>query len=412
MKLASESKVGVATTMFGIGTLATSIISGILSDKFGRRKPLLIIGATGYIICGVILFFGHKLWHILLYRFINGLASGLVYTTSMTCTADVYPSQGLSVQMSLLNISNSIGYMIGPEIGGILYDRMGVRGVSFVVIFLGGVLALALSFAIREPLAIRKEILETVRDDTQSDSTLQQQLHPPLISKKSTETTVTPISQELETIDLLAPHLQEAAIDSDDEDNRGAQQKNAMSLWKLILQWPVLSSSLTTLSMGMLTGALEHVLPIHAKGKFSMPPSKIGILFMLNGSVAIVLSAPVGWAISRLISRYGERMRTVIEVAGLWLTAGAMLLMGFSTTFDMIIGADAWMAATILIVNIPVMSSFGDFVNSLNLNSMARCYGIYNAFWALSSTIAPPIATTFLSGKHADLALLADIHGT
>ncbi|KAJ2720256.1 hypothetical protein GGI07_004728 [Coemansia sp. Benny D115] len=60
----------------------------------------------------------------------------------------------------------------------------------------------------------------------------------------------------------------------------------------------------------------------------------------------------------------------------------------------MVIGVESWLSASLLMVNIPVMSSFGDFVNGLGLNSMAQSYGVYNSFWALSSTIAPPVATS------------------
>ncbi|ORX72393.1 hypothetical protein DL89DRAFT_265956 [Linderina pennispora] len=119
-----------------------------------------------------------------------------------------------------------------------------------------------------------------------------------------------------------------------------------------------------------------------------MSASQIGLF------VAIVLSVPMGWTVDWMLRRFGEGIRPFIVLAGLALTSSSVLLMGFCTTFTMVLGANTWLAIVILIVNIPVMSSFGDFVNSLGLNSMAQSYGIYNAFWALASTIAPPIATT------------------
>ncbi|KAJ2896336.1 hypothetical protein IWW38_002055 [Coemansia aciculifera] len=87
-------------------------------------------------------------------------------------------------------------------------------------------------------------------------------------------------------------------------------------------------------------------------------------------------------------------MRMYIELIGLAFAGGSVLAIGLSKSFNMIIGIEALLAASLLVVNIPVMSSYGDFVNGLGLNSMAQCYGIYNSFWALSSSIAPPIATS------------------
>ncbi|KAJ2759339.1 hypothetical protein IWQ56_005764 [Coemansia nantahalensis] len=67
--------------------------------------------------------------------------------------------------------------------------------------------------------------------------------------------------------------------------------------------------------------------------------------------------------------------------------------MGLSTSFGTTVGVEAWLSAALLLVNIPVMSSFGEFVNRLGLDSMAQSYGVYNSFWSLSSVFAPPIAT-------------------
>ncbi|KAJ1998212.1 hypothetical protein GGI04_005099, partial [Coemansia thaxteri] len=42
MNLASEAELGIATTMFGLGSVLTSIVSGMISDyKSSRKLPLL-----------------------------------------------------------------------------------------------------------------------------------------------------------------------------------------------------------------------------------------------------------------------------------------------------------------------------------------------------------------------------------
>ncbi|KAJ1724125.1 hypothetical protein LPJ53_001588 [Coemansia erecta] len=315
MELASESQIGIVTTMFGIGALITSIFSGILSDRTGSRKLLLVIGAIGYSACGIMLYFAHKLWHILLYRLLNGLASGCVYPIAIA-----------------------------------------------TVVAVGSLLATLLAFGIKEPLSVHARMLE--------------------------KREISVLRKEISIDDSESSSL---SVNSDAEDFKNT--KNSMPLWKLIFQWQVLSASITTLSMGMLVGSLESVLPLYSKDKFGASASKIGLLFVLNGSVAILLSAPIGWVINRLISRHKEKMRMYIVLTGLALTGVAVLILGFGTSFAMILAFEALLSASILVVNIPVMSSFGDFVNGLGLNSMAQCYGIYNLFWALSSTIAPPAAT-------------------
>ncbi|KAJ1987596.1 hypothetical protein GGI25_003240 [Coemansia spiralis] len=261
MELASESTLGLVAMMFGIGSFITSITSGIVSDHVHSRKLPMLAGALCYALSGITLFFSKKLHHVLLYRLINGLASGLNYPIATATVGDVYPHKLLGLQMALVNTFANVGYTVGPVLGGCLYDSVGIRGVSIVL------------------------------------------------------------------------------------------------------------------------------------NRFNASASKTGLLFVLNGSVAIALSAPIGWFVDRQIRLYGENMRIYVELAGIALIAGAVTLLGFGSSFHMVAGTELWFAASLLIVNVPVMSSFGDFVNSLGLNSMAQSYGLYNSFWSLSSTIAPPIAT-------------------
>ncbi|KAJ2774222.1 hypothetical protein IWQ57_000922, partial [Coemansia nantahalensis] len=113
MRLASKSKIGLVMAMFGIGSIVTSTLAGIISDRWRSRKLPLVIGSVGYVASGLILGLSHKLWHVLLYRLLNGMASGLVYPITTASAADVRPKKLLGLQMSLLNMFNNAGYMIG-----------------------------------------------------------------------------------------------------------------------------------------------------------------------------------------------------------------------------------------------------------------------------------------------------------
>ncbi|KAJ1839989.1 hypothetical protein LPJ70_004841, partial [Coemansia sp. RSA 2708] len=162
MKLASESKIGLVAAMFGVGGVLTSSLSGFISDRLKSRKLPLVVGSVGYAVCGCVLSFSHKLWHLMLYRLLNGMASGLVYPISTAAVGDVYPHKLLGLQMAMLNMFNNAGYMIGPIVGGVVYDHAGVRGVSTVIMVIGSLLSLILGFGIKEPLLIHDNLMEQV----------------------------------------------------------------------------------------------------------------------------------------------------------------------------------------------------------------------------------------------------------
>ncbi|PIA18277.1 MFS general substrate transporter [Coemansia reversa NRRL 1564] len=324
MKLASESKIGLAATMFGAGSFMTSALSGLL----------------------------------------NGMASGLVYPISAASVGDVYPHKLLGLQMSLLNVFNNAG----PILGGALYDYIGVRGVSVVLMTIGSILALILTFGISEPLLIHEKLIEN---------------H----SLVDTE------SYQLKDIDTESEKTVKISLDAEVNQTSVVTIPQNIPIWRLALQWQVLLASMITIFLGSLAGSLDNVLTMHSKDAFKVTASKTGLLFVLNGGVAIMLSVPTGWCVDWIIRRFGEKSRSYIEITGMLLTGGAVLSIGLSTSFTAIIGIEAWLSAALLIANIPVMSSFGDFVNSLGIDSMAQCYGIYNSVWSLSSTFAPPFAT-------------------
>ncbi|KAJ2656611.1 hypothetical protein IWW48_004921 [Coemansia sp. RSA 1200] len=390
--MASESQLGLASTMFGVGSFVTSVLSGIISDRTRSRKLPMVVGATGYALCGVILFFSSKLHHILLYRLVNGLASGCNYPIATSTVGDVYPSRLLGLQMALVNTFANVGYTIGPVMGGALYDSVGIRGVSAVLMCIGCVLGVVVVVAIAEPLAIRSHVLESQKITSEKECQVEiadywpqspdksekdeKQAHPQFNKSSS--------GSDSSTIESISDRTIESST---------AESAQSMMLWRLVFQWQVLAASVTTLVVGMVAGSLENLLPIYTKDQFGASASKTGLLFVVNGSMAIALSTPIGWISDRQIKKHGERMRAYIELLGLGLMTGAIALLAFSTSFGMTIGAQVWFAAGLIMVNVPVMSSFGDFVNALGLNSMAQSYGLYNSFWSLSSTIAPPIAT-------------------
>ncbi|KAJ2778011.1 hypothetical protein H4R18_004860 [Coemansia javaensis] len=368
MQLASKAKIGLVMAMFGVGSVITSVLAGVVSDRWKSRKLPLVIGSAGYVASGLVLGLSHKLWHVLLYRVLNGMASGLVYPITTAAVADVRPKKLLGLQMSLLGIFNSAGYMVGPVMGGALYDRIGVRGISSVIMVSGGFLALLLAFGIKEPLDIRSRL---VKDQGPLQDT----------AAAASEAAAAETKDDCSDITVATgPTFSE-------------EPAPRMPLWRLVLQWQVLSASVIALSVGVLTGSLDNVLAIHAKDRFGVSASKAGLIYTINGGVAIVLSIPVGSGVDWAISRHGETARAGIVSAGLCMAGGAALAMGLSTAFGTIVGAEALLASGLLLVNIPVMSSFGDFVNSLGINSMAQSYGVYNSFWSVSSLFAPPIAT-------------------
>ncbi len=157
--------VGTLVTMFGVGRLVANFPAGILSQRVGRR-PLLIVGplivaaaslgaalATGFV------------W-LVVWRFFQGLGSGIYITASMAAMADISPPGRRAGNMALYQTALQIGATIGPGIGGYVAQWFGYAAPFWVYMCVGLVAAATAIFSFDDTLNVaeaRKPLPSSVR---------------------------------------------------------------------------------------------------------------------------------------------------------------------------------------------------------------------------------------------------------
>ena len=110
---------GFLIGIFAFAQFIFSPIAGTLSDKYGR-KPFIIAGLviTGF---ATILFaLATTVSTLFVSRFLTGLGAALVMPTIMAYVADITTPEERGKGMGLLGAAISLGFTIGPGIGGLL----------------------------------------------------------------------------------------------------------------------------------------------------------------------------------------------------------------------------------------------------------------------------------------------------
>jgi len=104
-------------------TLAAPFM-GALSDRFGRR-PLILVSLAVYILafCGYL--FASSAEMIILLRGIAGAFTAGLVPAVIGIVADLAPTDRRAQLIGVVNGGASIGWIIGPVLGGILYDHWG-----------------------------------------------------------------------------------------------------------------------------------------------------------------------------------------------------------------------------------------------------------------------------------------------
>ncbi|MCX5897962.1 MAG: MFS transporter [Proteobacteria bacterium] len=115
---------------------------GRLSDRIGRR-PVLLIGLSGYGASFIVFGFANHLWMLFAARIIAGIVSSATLPTAMAYVADITASEKLAKGMGLMGAAMSLGIILGPGLGGAL----GHYGLSLPFFAAGALALLTLPFA-------------------------------------------------------------------------------------------------------------------------------------------------------------------------------------------------------------------------------------------------------------------------
>jgi DHA1 family tetracycline resistance protein-like MFS transporter len=121
-KLGASS--AVATTILGlyaVGQVLSTPVWGRLSDRYGR-KPLLIISIAGGLVSYLILALASNLWLLGLGRLLTGLMGGSL-ALAMAYVSDLTPPEQRAKSMGYVGGSLSMGFIVGPMLGGLLGGR-------------------------------------------------------------------------------------------------------------------------------------------------------------------------------------------------------------------------------------------------------------------------------------------------
>jgi MFS transporter, DHA1 family, multidrug resistance protein len=139
---ASGKDMGYLVAATGLTQFLFSPLGGKLSDQYGRKK-ITIIGLAIIMVSQFIFSVGTDLWLLYLSRFIGGIGVGLLIPATMAYVADVTTIENRGKGMGLLGASISLGFVIGPGIGGFLAE-FGIR-VPFYASALAAAIAMIVS---------------------------------------------------------------------------------------------------------------------------------------------------------------------------------------------------------------------------------------------------------------------------
>ena len=133
------AQAGLAMTLFMASSIAVRPFSGLIIEKFGRKKTLYISEAL-FCLFSFAYLFADNLTILLVIRFLHGIWFSILTTVTVPIANDFIPAKRKGEGMGYFVMSINLGVVLGPLIGLTLIQPFAyttVAGILAAIICLG-----------------------------------------------------------------------------------------------------------------------------------------------------------------------------------------------------------------------------------------------------------------------------------
>ncbi|CAN0880463.1 Protein ZINC INDUCED FACILITATOR-LIKE 1 [Linum grandiflorum] len=109
---------GYVGSSFMLARALTSVIWGVIADRYGR-KPVILIGTSAMVILNILFGLSVNFWMAIVMRSLLGCMNGLIGTTK-AYASEIFREDRQALGLTTVSTAWGIGLVIGPALGGFL----------------------------------------------------------------------------------------------------------------------------------------------------------------------------------------------------------------------------------------------------------------------------------------------------
>ncbi|WP_210506347.1 multidrug effflux MFS transporter [Naasia sp. SYSU D00057] len=148
---AATSLAQLTVTACLVGLALGQLLAGPLSDRFGRRTPLLI-GVVAYVAASVLCALSPSVEVLVLARLVQGVAGGVGLVIALAAGRDLYSGGRLIRFYGRTTVLGGLAAIVGPLLGGQLATVTDWRGLFLCLAGIGAAILLAIALGFGETL--------------------------------------------------------------------------------------------------------------------------------------------------------------------------------------------------------------------------------------------------------------------
>lgn len=419
-----QSYVSILLAVYGAALLVASPLAGWYADKSSSRRLPLLIGLSALAGATVMLCLARTIALLVLGRVLQGISAAIVWTVGQALLVDTVGQKDIGQILGYVSISMSVGILLAPLLGGVVYERAGYYPVFYMAF---GLIALdiLLRMVLIEKKIARQWSKEAVHDSggasnpeglsqevekvgTVTESCEQGSQHTQRLGEDKPGLSTAGAIGGRTTSGKVSPEDVEQVAASggrNPDDRKIPETQTTPTPTRNPTEWPPVLTLLKSrrlltalwgwIVQGSQMTAFDSVIPIYVQRTFGWNSTGAGIIFlavMVPGFAAPL----VGWA----SDRYGPRWLTV---TGFMLAVPFWVLLRLVThdslgqkvllcTLLFLIGI------TLTLVNAPLMAEVTYVVEAKEREkpgrfgpsgAYAQAYGLFVTAFAAGSLIGP-----------------------
>lgn len=154
------SMIQLSLTFSMFGMALGQLVFGPLSDKYGRRTPLLIAMAL-FLISTFACIFAPNIEFFVSLRFMQGIAAAGGIVIARSVATDKFKGRNLAKAFSVVGAINGMAPVVAPIVGGLALVITGWKGI-FIILFFWGILLTFVSVNFKESLSTTRRSKEKI----------------------------------------------------------------------------------------------------------------------------------------------------------------------------------------------------------------------------------------------------------
>ena len=121
---AGVEALSMSALAYALASTVAAPVVGLLADRYGRR-PIILLSLSAYTLAFSGYLFATSAWLIILLRGLAGMFTAGLIPAITSIVGDLVSENHRAQWIGIVNGGASVGWIIGPSLGGFLYDQFG-----------------------------------------------------------------------------------------------------------------------------------------------------------------------------------------------------------------------------------------------------------------------------------------------